>query len=663
MIEDYVFSAKYARFNKKESRRETWREAVARYVEMHLKRYPHERAQIEEIREALERREILPSMRGLQFGGAAIEQKNMRLYNCTSSYCDRPRFFAEALWLLLAGSGVGFSVQRHHTAQLPTLKTPSTEAPFVVPDSIEGWADATHALFSAYMSGAPRPLFDYSLIRPAGAPLTHGGTAPGPAPLKAALEGIEPILKAAASEGRQLEPIEAFDCTMYLADCTRTAGTRRSATIALFDADDQAMLSAKSAPKWYETHPHRARANISAVITPATDEATFRAIFSQTRAYGEPAFLFLDSTEWAVNPCAEIIMCPVYITTPEGDPVERYTRELLDPHNRAALEAEGYTFKSGWSACNLTSVNVGSTATAEELTRRARLGSRLGTYQAGYTDTGYLGEVSRLILEREALLGVSLCGMAERPELTTDEQVLRGAALAANQENQDTAARIGIRQASRVTTIKPEGTASLVLGTSSGIHPTHARRYLRRVQAAAHEAPFQAYQRANPHAVEPSAWGADYCAVFALEGQGTTREELSALELLERARLALRAWVKTGTARPSRVVGAHHNVSLTASVRGHEWGEVEDYLWKHRAELRGVSLLSMSGDYDYPQPPLQEVREPTEESTEAERAAWELWHMIKARSQEVDYSTAREETDTTAPLETAACAGGACELR
>lgn len=661
MIQEYVFKAKYARYNATARRRETWAETVARYIEMHRRRYPSEAAELEELREALERREILPSMRGLQFGGLAVEEKNMRLYNCTTSHADRPRFFSEALWLLLAGSGVGFSVQRHHTARLPTIKTPTESRTYTVADSIEGWADATHELFLSYMRGEPRPLFDFSLIRPEGAPLRHGGHAPGCRPLREALEGIERILQEA--DGRQLEPVEVFDCTMYLADCTRTAGTRRSATIALFDPDDEAMLSAKSSPNWYETHPQRARANISAVITPETPRAIFERIFTYTRAYGEPAVLFLDSTEWSVNPCAEILMCPLYITKPNGEPLERYTPETLDPRRREALEAEGYRFRSGWSACNLTSVNVGTTDTAEELTRRARLASRLGTYQAGYTDTGYLGETSRLILEREALLGVSLCGMAERPELTTDAETLKSAAAAAVVENKDTAARIGIRQASRVTTVKPEGTASLVLGTSSGIHPSHGRRYLRRIQAAQHEPVFQAWQQTNPESVEPSAWGADSCAVFALEGRGTTRDQLSALELLERARLALSAWVKTGTARPSRLVGANHNVSLTVTVKPDEWGDVERYLWTHRAEMRGVSLLSYMGDYDYPQPPLQEVREPTEDSTEAERAAWELWHRLKDTARPVDYDAVIEDKDNTTPLETAACAGGACELK
>jgi len=668
MLAEYVFKSKYARYNAEAGRRETWSEAVKRTAQMHRARFPHEAAQIDEVEGALERREILPSMRGLQFAGAGVTRKNMRLYNCTSSYCDRPRFFAEALWLLLAGSGVGFSVQRHHTDKLPPISAPMSSAPYTVADSIEGWADATHALISAYMSGAPRPLFDFSQVRPAGSPLSVGGTAPGPEPLRLALEGIEQVLRGA--EGRRLRPIEAFDCAMYLADCTRTAGTRRSATIAIFDADDEEMINAKTAPEWYITHPHRARANISAVITPDTPRERYSELFRAARTYGEPGLVYLDSTEWAVNPCVEILMCPTHIKH-HGEQVERYTVELLDPARRAEWEAQGYRFESGWSACNLSTVNVAAARDAAHLAELARLASRLGTYQASYTDTGYLGATSRAIIEREALLGVSLCGMAARPDLTLDAETLEAAARAAVQENADTAARIGTRQASRVTCVKPEGTASLVLGTSSGIHPAHARRYLRRVQASERESVFQAYRATNPLAVEKSAWGSDYAAVFACEGEGTTRDELTALDLLARARVALSAWVKPGTARPQRLVGACHNVSLTVSVQPDEWEAVEADLWEHRASYRGVSLLGASGDYDYPQAPFQAIytdeeidaMNPTPERRATMIEARALWELIKRSAQPVDYEAQLEGEDTTAPLAVDACAGGMCELK
>lgn len=668
MLAEYVFKSKYARYNAEAGRRETWSEAVKRTAQMHRARFPHEAAQIDEVEGALERREILPSMRGLQFAGAGVTRKNMRLYNCTSSYCDRPRFFAEALWLLLAGSGVGFSVQRHHTDKLPPISAPMSSAPYTVADSIEGWADATHALISAYMSGAPRPLFDFSQVRPAGSPLSVGGTAPGPEPLRLALEGIEQVLRGA--EGRRLRPIEAFDCAMYLADCTRTAGTRRSATIAIFDADDEEMINAKTAPEWYITHPHRARANISAVITPDTPRERYSELFRAARTYGEPGLVYLDSTEWAVNPCVEVLMCPTHIKH-HGEQVERYTVELLDPARRAEWEAQGYSFESGWSACNLSTVNVAAARDAAHLAELARLASRLGTYQASYTDTGYLGATSRAIIEREALLGVSLCGMAARPDLTLDAETLEAAARAAVQENADTAARIGTRQASRVTCVKPEGTASLVLGTSSGIHPAHARRYLRRVQASERESVFQAYRATNPLAVEKSAWGSDYAAIFACEGEGTTRDELTALDLLARARVALSAWVKPGTARPQRLVGACHNVSLTVSVQPDEWEAVEADLWEHRASYRGVSLLGASGDYDYPQAPFQAIytdeeidaMNPTPERRATMIEARALWELIKRSAQPVDYEAQLEGEDTTAPLAVDACAGGMCELK
>jgi len=670
MLAEYVFKSKYARHNAAAGRRETWREAVERTAAMHRARFPHELAQVAEVQDALEARQILPSMRGLQFAGAGVTRKNMRLYNCTSSYCDRPRFFAEALWLLLAGSGVGFSVQRHHIARLPSIKRPRDRAEvYTIPDSIEGWAEATHRLFSAYMEpDRGRPVFDYTLIRRAGSPLSVGGTAPGPAPLKQALEGIEDILRGAI--GRRLRPVEAFDATMFLADCTRTAGTRRSATIALFSADDREMIEAKTAAGWWETHPQRARANISAVITPDTPREVYAGLFAAARAYGEPGLVYLDSTEWAVNPCVEILMCPTLIKR-DGEAVERYTLDLLDPARRAENEAQGYSYASGWSACNLTSVNVEAARDGAHLAELARLASRLGTYQAAYTDTGYLGLVSREIIEREALLGVSLCGMASRPDLTLDADTLRAAALAAVEENRETAARVGIRQASRVTCVKPEGTASLVLGTSSGIHPAHARRYLRRVQASEAEPVFRAFRDVNPHAVERSAWGSDYAAVFACEGRGTTRDELSALDLLARARLALSAWVKPGTARPSRLVGACHNVSLTASVRPDEWEAVEADLWEHRAAYRGVSLLGATGDYDYPQAPFQAIytdeeidaQNPTPERRAEMIKAREMWALLKATSRPVDYEALDEAADTTAPLAVDACAGGMCELR
>ena len=660
MIGDFVFKLKYARYNEAAKRRETWGEAVERYCQMHIDKYGEEIAgALIEVKPALLNREILPSMRGLQFGGDGILKKHMRLYNCTSSYADRPRFFSEALWLLLCGSGVGFSVQRHHVARLPAIREPLSQAEHLITDSIEGWAISVDVLIQAFTEGGSEPLFNFSRIRPKGAPLSVGGVAPGPEPLREALDGVREILRGAV--GRQLTPLEVFDMTMYLADSTRTAGTRRSATIALFSADDHEMMTAKTGD-WYVMHPKRARANISAVVTSETPPETFAELLQSTREYGEPGFLFLNSTEHCVNPCVEIIMAPVLIRDPNRETVEEYTLELLDPARREEWEAQGYTFESGWQACNLTTVNVSACETPADLSEAARRAAILGTLQAGYTDTGYLGSVSRRILQREALLGVSLCGVLDKPKVTTDT-ALREAARAAVRANQETAEIIQIESAARVTCVKPEGTSSLVLGSSSGIHPAHSERYLRRVQCSTLEPVFNHFRAANPQAVEPSAWGSDYCAIFPMSAHegATTKEDLSAVEMLDQARRVKLNYVDEGTARPGSLDRARHNVSLTVSVDTDEWAEVERYLWEHRADFTGVSLLASSGDYDYIQPPLQGVGPDME--GEAQREAWTLWQKLNETMSPVNYDELSEATDTTAPLSTEACAGGQCELK
>lgn len=660
MIGDFVFKLKYARYNEAEKRRETWTEAVDRYLDTHRKQYGGTvKELLTDVREALINKEILPSMRGLQFGGKGVSDKHMRLYNCTCSYADRPRFFAEALWLLLCGSGVGFSVQRHHVARLPEIKAPISCKEYYVTDSIEGWADAVNELVHAYFSGLQEPIFNFRLIRPKGAPLSVGGVAPGYEPLKEAIEGVRSILKKAI--GRQLRPIEVFDMTMFLADCTRTAGTRRSATIALFSADDQEMMNAKTG-EWYITHPKRARANISAVITSETPQETFNELIKSTREFGEPGFVFLESTEHAVNPCVEIIMCPTYIRDKRGHVVEEYTLDLLDPKKRNQWRDQGYTFQSGWQACNLTTVNVSVCESSKDLIEATARAAILGTLQAGYTQTGYLGQISRRIMEREALLGVSLCGVMDKPHLMTNGDLETAASIAVK-ANAETAELIGIRPAARVTCVKPEGTASLVLGASSGIHPAHAQRYLRRVQCSEMEPVFNHFRAANPQAVEKSVWGSDYCAIFPMSAPegAITKSDITALEMLEEARRVKRHYVDAGTARPHSLEGATHNVSLTVTVDPDEWSDVERYLWEHRADFTGVSLLASSGDYDYAQAPLQAVSPDME--GDQQREAWRLWQELGATMSPINYDDLSEETDETKPLETVVCSGGQCDLR
>lgn len=659
MISEYVFRSKYARFNPKERRRETWSEAVDRMMDMHLQKAPHLHLEIEECRRAMKEKEITGSQRALQFGGDAILSKNMRLYNCTSSYADRPRFFAEALWLLLCGCGVGFSVQTHHIQKLPKVCEPSYPLTYVVEDSIEGWADAVNALFEAYLYGGPQPYFEFDRIRPKGSPIRFGGNAPGYKPLESALNSIEDILRSRMFES--LRSIDVFDCVMHLADSVLTAGIRRAATIATFDADDELMVNAKTG-NWFEENPQRARANISAVITPKTNYETFSKLFKATKQFGEPAVMFFNSESFTVNPCSEIMMCPVLIKK-NGVTVQEYTLDMLDPQRRSFYEAEGYTYQSGWQSCNLSTINASKVKTEYDLVRFAQNAAVLGTIQASYTDTGYLGEVSKEIIERESLIGVSICGIMDSPNICTSEKSLRIAAHAVVSTNMEISRKLGIPSASRTTCVKPEGTTSLVLGSASGIHAHHAKRYIRRVNANMDEPVFQAFAKLNPHAVEDSVWGADKVISFALEAPegAIIKDEMSAVDFMKIARSVQKSWVLEGSG-VNRVHGANHNVSITVTVKPDEWDAVKSTLWENRHIYCGLSFLSESGDYDYPQAPLQKVLVPSAQESQAQSDAWRLWNTLRSMGVSVDYNLVIENTDTTSIGDTIACGGGQCEL-
>jgi len=660
MIDEYVFKSKYARFNADLQRRETWDEAVDRMMGMHKERFPHLDSMLEECTNAMKAKRITGSQRALQFGGDAIKEKNMRMYNCVSSYADRPRFFAESLWLLLCGCGVGFSVQTHHIDKLPTIQDSGYPQVFVVEDSIEGWADATNALFDAYFYGKAQPYFDFSKIRPKGSPLRFGGVAPGAEPLRKALDKIEDILKSRMFE--KLRSIDVFDCVMHLADSVLSAGIRRAATIATFDIDDEYMLNAKVG-NWFEQNPQRGRANISAIATPDTPKEKFERIFKSTQEFGEPGVIFLNNRELTVNPCVEIVMCPMLIKK-DGQVVQNYTTELVDHKTRDLHISKGYTFESGWQACNLSSINVSKATSQEDFISAARLAAILGTIQASYTDAGYLGDVSKQIIERESLLGVSLCGVMDAPHISLDSSTLKSAAHKVKSVNEVVASLIGIPYASRTTCVKPEGTSSIVLNSSSGIHPHHAKKYIRRVNANLQEPIFQKFFTHNPHAVEDSVWGSDKVVMFALEAPkgALVKSDLTAVEFMAKSKTVFENWVLEGT-QPDRLEGATHNVSITVTVKPDEWSIVQNYLWENRSSFCGVSFLGASGDYDYPQAPLQEVTSPIEgKSSDAEIEAWELWNKLRAKTVPVNYNEVIETNDITKPTETLSCSKGVCEL-
>ncbi|MBL9206477.1 MAG: recombinase [Opitutaceae bacterium] len=679
-LQDYIAISRYARYSPTLRRRETWSEAVARVCDMHLTRYADRslaaaaqavkssgefspevmallgdlakgslHAGIRDAFAAVSAKQVLPSMRSLQFGGEAILTKHTRIYNCAFTHIDRLEAFRETFYLLLCGCGVGFSVQKQHVAKLPPLAPIGNHAPsdlHVVEDTVEGWGNALDALMRGAVEGR-RVSFDYSLIRPAGAPLrTSGGKAPGPQPLMHALEHIRTLLTKAS--GRCLRPIEAYDCIMWAAKAVLSGGIRRSATICLFSADDAEMTAAKTG-NWFERDPQRAASNNSAVIVRReATRAQFDALFEAQKQFGEPGFYFVEDAEYGANPCVEIGLNPRLVATPE---IIARLREL--GHTAPIQEGE---ILSGVQFCNLTTISAAASETAERFWQLCARAALIGTLQAGYTEFGYLNPVSRLITEREALLGVSICGILDRPDVLLDPHVLRTGAEVVRATNALVAAALGIRPAARTTCVKPEGTASLLLGTSSGLHPHHALRYFRRVQANSLDPVFRHFKQTNPHQVEPSVYdphGRTEVITFPVEGPtfGIYREELSAVQHLEFIRRVQTYWVQAGRRHEHFSPGLHHNVSCTVTVRPDEWAEVADVIWKHRDAFTGIALFQDQGDKAYHQAPREAV------ATAEDVARWnQLVHEV------VDYTTLMEEEDITELKSVVACAGGACEL-
>ena len=677
-LEDFIAISRYARYSPEKRRRESWSEAVARVRDMHLEHYP-ERSLAEAklaafaqgdveladfkgldgleglhglVREAfaaVERREVLPSMRSLQFGGKAVLTKHARIYNCCFMYIDRVEAFREAFYLLLCGCGVGFSVQKHHVAKLPSLAARREDLPevtYFIRDTIEGWADALDTLITYAIDGQ-RVQFDYSMIRPAGAPLrTSGGRAPGPQPLFHSLSRIEGIVRGAA--GRSLRTVEVYDILMWAAKAVLSGGVRRSATICLFSSDDADMAAAKTG-NWFSENPQRAASNNSAVIERVSAaRGQFDALFEQQKQFGEPGFYFVESTEYGANPCVEIGLHP---------------RLVVDEAAQARLRELGYSGRAalgdvltGVQFCNLSTISAAAVESREDFLRLCTHAAVIGTLQAGYTEFDYLSPVSRVITEREALLGVSICGILDRPSVLLDPEVLRAGAATVKAVNAVVARALGISPAARTTCVKPEGTASLLLGTSSGLHPHHARRYFRRVQANIHDPVYRHFRGTNPGMVEPSVYdpnGRTEVITFPVEGPdfGIYRDEISAVKHLEYIRLVQENWVQAGRRHERYSPGLHHNVSCTVTVRPEEWPGVADFIWNHRHLFTGVALLQDCGDKVYEQAP----REALTTASDIEK-----WNRLSY--QRVDYTELEESEDITELKQVVACAGGACEI-
>lgn len=602
VVGEYVFLSKYSQTHN--GKKEGWQDAVNRVMDMHLKRYL-ERIKPEDEKEFSSlfarayslygEQRVLGAQRALQYGGELMLEKHARFYNCSSTYVDRVQVFEEIMYLLLCGAGTGYSVQHIHTEQLPIPKgfdnTKQSEK-FLIPDTIEGWAEAVGKLMTAYYYGGADIEFDYSAIRPKGAYIRGGFKAPGPDPLRQAIEKVHHIVN--RIKGRKLRPFELHYIICICANSVVTGGVRRSAMISIFDVDDAEMASCKTG-NWISTMPELCRSNNSAAILPDTSKEAFDAIYENTKMYGEPGFVFIDSPWFVYNPCGEVGMYP-------------------------RVQDENGDWHSGWGFCNLAEINGGKVKTEQDFYDACEAASVICTLQAGYTNFRVLEKWSQKIAERDALIGIGITGLCENPDILFNADIQKRGAEIVKETNQKVARMIGINPAARCTVVKPSGNSSQLLGTLSGITPGHSRHYIRHIQAADTEQAIQEWMRVNPDMVEDSVWAPDREKVIAfpvtLPEGALLKQNLTAIDFLKFVLLTKRNWIEFGTNfdHPSTKENPklRMNVSNTCTVRPEEWDDVREFLWEHRSEFGGISLLSSFGDLDYPQAPYTEVLDETE---------------------------------------------------
>jgi ribonucleoside-triphosphate reductase (thioredoxin) len=612
ILSDITVWMKYAKFVPELGRRETWTELVDRNKHMHLNKFPELSETIEKAYELVYAKKILPSMRSLQFGGKPIEVNNTRLFNCSYLHVDDYRAFNETMFLLLSGTGVGYSVQRQHINALPKIKKAERNRRYLIGDSIEGWADSIKVLMKSYFGLSTwKPTFDYRAIRAKGERLiTSGGVAPGPEPLKMCLTHIEAILDR-KQDGDKLTSVDCHDILCHIADAVLSGGIRRSAMIALFDHDDEDMLTCKFG-NWWELNPQRGRANNSAVIerSGAVDKKSFLELWKKVELSnsGEPGFYFSNDIEMGTNPCCEIAL-------------------------------------NSFQFCNLVEVNASDVVDQDDFDTRVFYAAIIGTLQASYTDFHYLRSVWKKTTEAEALLGIGMTGIASGSVLKLDLTEATGVATRANEWMSE---MIGINSAARITCVKPSGTSSLVLGTSSGVHAWHDQYYIRRIRVGKNEAMYTYLSLYHPNLVEDDVMKPQSQAVISIPvaaPQGAiTRASEHAISFLERVKYLHQNWIQ-----PGHISGNNtHNVSATVTIKQDEWAEVGEWLWENQNFYNGLSFLPEDlGSYQ---------QTPFESITKQE------YDQLVTNLNALNVANIVEISDNTSLSDQAACAGGACEI-
>ena len=613
ILSDVTVHMKYAKYIPELQRRETWEELVDRNKAMHIRKYPSLENDINTYYKFVYEKKVLPSMRSLQFGGKPIEISPNRLYNCAYLPVDHIDAFSETMFLLLSGCGVGYSVQLHNIKKLPEIIKPHDVRTrrFVIGDSIEGWSDAIKVLIKSYLGSkrSSKIKFDYSDIRPKGARLvTSGGKAPGPQPLRECLVKIKGILDG-KQDGEKLSSLEVHDIICHIADAVLAGGIRRAALISLFSAYDEKMISCKSGD-WWEKNPQRGRANNSAVLMRhKITKDFFLDLWKRIElsGSGEPGIYFNNDKEWGTNPCCEIALRP-------------------------------------FQFCNLCEVNVSDVETQDELNSRVAAAAFIGTLQAGYTEFHYLREVWQETTEKDSLIGVSMTGIASGKVL---ELNMNEAADHVKLINRVTAKTIGIKPAARATTVKPAGTTSLVLGTSSGIHAWHNKYYVRRLRVGKNEAIYTYLSINHPELLEDDYFRPHDTAVISIPQKapkGSIVRTEKFMDLLERIKKVATEWVKPGHKTGSN----SHNVSATISLKENEWKEAGEWMWENRNHYNGLSVLPYDGG-NYVQAPFEDTTK-------------QKYEDMTKTLHNVDLSKVIELEDNTDLSGELACAGGNCEV-